>query len=571
MTDSMAKSSPVVNPYVAGNPVTGTEMFFGREDIFEFVQQALIGQHQDNIIVLHGERRTGKTSVLYHMRRRIDPRYIPVLIDLQGLSMEGMATFLWEIATTICRSLRRDLNIHIQRPSIEDLSVSSREFFESVFLNRVWEAIGDRHLLLMFDESVRLEDQVLAGRLERDIFDYLRHLMQHNRRLNFIFSIGSRLEEIQREFAELFNVARYKKISFLDPEAARQLITNPVKGLFGYEDGALEYILDVSGSNAYYTQLICHSLFARWERIRPNLITVDDVKAVLLEVVERGAPNLNFIWDQANPIEKLVLVAMAELMKDENHAVSEHQIEEVLKENRIALSRKELNTALVQLISREAIIEAGNYRFSVDLLRLYLRDQRRIEWVLEELNDAVEGMRRADAISAPKVKRPALMWAYSSAAFVVVIGALLGIFVIPASPLSLLGSSVNLPAPGVYPNQRCGIDPAGVEAQRRARVKLCVESVEVNPDGTAKFNVSWTAEIAEDLIVEGQLIDRLAKQSDLGNVNMYITDNRGNRYDFIDLGGAAKEETIILNRETVMGWFLPPPTQGGRATLYLSR
>ncbi len=33
--------------------------------------------------------------------------------------------------------------------------------------------------LMMFDESVRLEDQVLGGRLERDIFDYLRYLMQH--------------------------------------------------------------------------------------------------------------------------------------------------------------------------------------------------------------------------------------------------------------------------------------------------------------------------------------------------------------------------------------------------------
>jgi hypothetical protein len=52
----------IINPYIAGNPVTGPEMFFGREDVFEFVRQTLIGQHRNNVIVLYGQRRTGKTS-----------------------------------------------------------------------------------------------------------------------------------------------------------------------------------------------------------------------------------------------------------------------------------------------------------------------------------------------------------------------------------------------------------------------------------------------------------------------------------------------------------------------------
>ena len=51
-----------VNPYIAGNPVTSAEMFFGRADVFAFVQQALIGKHRDNVIILYGQRRTGETS-----------------------------------------------------------------------------------------------------------------------------------------------------------------------------------------------------------------------------------------------------------------------------------------------------------------------------------------------------------------------------------------------------------------------------------------------------------------------------------------------------------------------------
>jgi len=44
-------SSPT-NPYIAGNPITGTEMFFGRQDVFRFVRETLVGRYQDNAIVL---------------------------------------------------------------------------------------------------------------------------------------------------------------------------------------------------------------------------------------------------------------------------------------------------------------------------------------------------------------------------------------------------------------------------------------------------------------------------------------------------------------------------------------
>ena len=79
--------SDVLNPYIAGNPVTGQQMFFGREDVFSFVSGALTGQHRDNAIVLYGQRRTGKTSVLYQMGARLGPRYLCILVDLNQLTL----------------------------------------------------------------------------------------------------------------------------------------------------------------------------------------------------------------------------------------------------------------------------------------------------------------------------------------------------------------------------------------------------------------------------------------------------------------------------------------------------
>ena len=87
------------NPYIAGNPLTGTEMFFGRSDVFDFIHQALSGQHQDNVLVLYGQRRTGKTSILYQMDRNLSDRYLCVFIDLHGLALNSLDG-LWRVRGT---------------------------------------------------------------------------------------------------------------------------------------------------------------------------------------------------------------------------------------------------------------------------------------------------------------------------------------------------------------------------------------------------------------------------------------------------------------------------------------
>ena len=107
---------PRVNPYIAGSPITGTEMFYGRADVFSFIKRNLTGLHRDTPIVLYGQRRTGKTSVLYQLHRHLDPRYRCIFIDLHGLSLDGMGNLLHGIASSISRSLQRDHQLTVEVP-----------------------------------------------------------------------------------------------------------------------------------------------------------------------------------------------------------------------------------------------------------------------------------------------------------------------------------------------------------------------------------------------------------------------------------------------------------------------
>jgi AAA+ ATPase superfamily predicted ATPase len=59
-------------------------MFFGRDDVFDWIEKSITGQYSEHILVIHGQRRVGKTSVLKQLGNRLPSKYIPVFFDLQG-------------------------------------------------------------------------------------------------------------------------------------------------------------------------------------------------------------------------------------------------------------------------------------------------------------------------------------------------------------------------------------------------------------------------------------------------------------------------------------------------------
>ena len=424
----MTQAESLANPYIAGSPLTRSEMFFGREDVFEFVRKSLVGLHQDNIIVLYGQRRTGKTSVLYQMRHHLEERYVPILIDLQGLSLNSMSNFFWEIATHIQRQLRRDWDIHLPRPEMAAYSENPLEQFQEGFLQQVWEVLGERHILLMIDEALRLDEQVQAGSLEPQVFDYIRSLMQHNQQLDFIFSVGTRLGQLEgREFGLLLNTALYKEISFLSHKSAVTLVTQPVQDVFQLSEEAINRILDVTSGHAYYTQLLCHSLFSRYAG-EWSVITAKDVENVLPEVVERGTVNLKYVWDDSSQQEKLILVTMSEITARENRLVMEEEIGIVLRGHEIYAPPAEVSMAFRSLVGREVLVrvEAYSYKFSVDLMRMWLVENQRIDWLDEKLLQTARAWQRpAEATAvAPARRVPRLL--VGAGAATVLLGVILG-------------------------------------------------------------------------------------------------------------------------------------------------
>jgi hypothetical protein len=388
-----------INPYIAGNPVTGEEMFFGRESVFAFVRQALTGQHRDNVIVLYGQRRTGKTSALYQMHRHLDARYLCIFIDLHGLAINGIDGFIWDLASTIVRALRKEHQIDLPPLKRGDFVTDARTAFENEFLPQVWNAIGDRHILLMLDEVIRLQEQIEAGKLDKSVFEYLRHLMQHFERLNFLFSLGSGLEEMEKEYAFLFSVGLYRKISFLTRDAATALITQPAKDYYKFEPSAVDRIFSITSGHPYFTQLLCHSLFNLWLQHHRPLIRAEDVNPVLYEVVERGLAVLKQVWDDSTPGERAVLAAMAAATGKRSHPVGLAEIDRAWAGLEVMIPENEKIRAMRSLIARDVIIGEDKYQFAIELQRLWVQKYEKLEWVKEEIASTLQVWQPPEVVS----------------------------------------------------------------------------------------------------------------------------------------------------------------------------
>lgn len=370
-------------PYVTGTPLRTSDMFVGRGDVLQFIREHLLGAYQNNVIVLHGQRRTGKTSILYQLQRNLLDSHVCVLVDMQGKAARGLVDFLYSLADDITYTLG-EFDIELDLPDREAFEESPEFFFRARFLREATQTLGQRNLLLMFDEFEELQARVEASKLEPDIFPYLRNLMQHEQSVDFVFAGTHKLEELAAEYwSILFNIATYKRISFLTEEEVSQLITAPVaaSGL-SYDPLALRRIYSVTAGQPYFVQLVCHELVAYHNETERNYLTTYDVEKVLETIIERGEAHFKYIWSGATPRERWVLLGAAEHLAHAETITYAELAAWLRQQEEASLDSAALPDVLAALEQRDILTRTSpgsrRYRFKIDLVRRWILANRQL-------------------------------------------------------------------------------------------------------------------------------------------------------------------------------------------------
>jgi tetratricopeptide (TPR) repeat protein/photosystem II stability/assembly factor-like uncharacterized protein len=371
----------VGNPYIVGPPIAGDVGFYGREDIFRFVRDTFSSPAQ-NVIVLYGQRRIGKTSILYQLQKpsNLPPDFHPVYFDLEGLARWHLDEVLYRLAQKIARSL----NIPI--PSQSEFKIGDGDYFYDQFLPQIYEALGEKRLLLLFDEFEILSEEPRNDVAIETFFPYLQKRIMSEQRLAFIFIVGRRLDELSDEFRSTFKAALTRSVSFLREEDARRLITEPASGIVEYDEKAVERIISLTGCHPYLTQLVCYVLVDYLTKRDKSRATADDVEAVIDDVIESGKGGLTWLWDGLPRAERFFLSAVAHVT-DEGGMATQEEIRDILQRHRVQLLGPELTRAPDTLITKWGWLKPtkDGYKFVVELLRRWIIKEHSLEEAKREL------------------------------------------------------------------------------------------------------------------------------------------------------------------------------------------
>ena len=266
------------NPYIAGAPVLVEGMFFGRQKLLARILNVL----HHNSLMITGERRIGKTTFLYHLKKALesdqalDYRFFPVFTDLQGVSEED---FFHSVMADVVEGL--DLSSEVRaslRFRREADSYEGRDFSHD--LQRVIEELKTRtskrvKLALLIDEVDVLNEfserinQRLRGIFMKTFSEHLVAVMS-----------GVGIRRIwTSEGSPWYNFFDEIELTGFTREEAEALIREPVAGVFRYEPEAVEAILASSQLKPYVIQKLCIHAVNHMLESRRGVVGLDDVEA----------------------------------------------------------------------------------------------------------------------------------------------------------------------------------------------------------------------------------------------------------------------------------------------------
>jgi tetratricopeptide (TPR) repeat protein len=306
----MAIAPHLRNPYIIGRPIDEPELFFGRESLFEFIEDNLVQGSQ--VLLLHGQRRIGKSSVLKQIPNFIAlDRYLFVSLSLEGKSQKPLDEVLFELGRDILDQL--NLLDTLIFPEQANLRQHTEQYAESFWI-QLWEKLGNRRLVLLLDEFDALGD-LKSDQAIAHLFPYLQSTIQVHKRLFLIPVIGRRLEDLPR-LRGLFKEAPSREVGLLDRRSAERLIRKPAERSLDYDSNAVDVILNLTAGHPYFTQVVCFALFANARESQRWRVTKADVDSIVERAIEIGEGGLSWFRDGLPVAERVVYSAVADIQAE---------------------------------------------------------------------------------------------------------------------------------------------------------------------------------------------------------------------------------------------------------------
>lgn len=370
-----------LNPYVAGNPVGDSPAFIGRDGTLREVLR-ILRRPQDNALVLYGQRRIGKTSILQYLASNLpaEGSYCPVYFDLQDKAAWPLGRVVQHLASTIAYELGQDG---------PELGADPAATFRDDWLVAVMAELPQGcTIVLLLDEFDVLVDPG-AEQAAATFFPYLRNLLASDpTRMQFVFVIGRNVDDLDNIALSLFKGTPARRVSLLRHDDTIDLARlSEANGTLYWTDDAVAQIWDLTHGHPFLSQQLCSHVWEQAYDQDPTeapTIASEDVDRAVPDALDASRNTLEWLWDGLPPAERVVASALAEAGPV---SISSAELENLLREHGVRVVIRELQNA-PQLLQDWDLIEPadGAYGFRVELLRRWIAEQKPLHRVQEELD-----------------------------------------------------------------------------------------------------------------------------------------------------------------------------------------
>ena len=354
-------SVEIPSAYIAGNglnPDKAKEQFKGRQDIFKDIETISLSTSPP-ILLLYGGRRTGKTSTLRYLHRRVDSKLLPLLVDLQGAAITSqLSSFVQEFSQLLIEFASNHHQLTIPAPPHNDVIKDPFPALQR-WIKTIESLCPDQRFLLCLDQFERLSD-VIDDTGSKAPLNFLRSFMQNNPRWTLLFSGSHTLDELEPYWSDALINAQSLRITYLQQSEAIELIREPVQDFPDiYPDNTVERVLYWTHCQPYLIQLLCTVLVENLNR-RPEPLqqrpTPDDIDEIIPNVLERGNAYFNELWrNTLTPRQRDILT----------HFIRQHNLDNIPKSEITPLVR-----------DKEILVKTDDQSsFAVPLVETYCRQQ----------------------------------------------------------------------------------------------------------------------------------------------------------------------------------------------------
>ncbi|MCP4345427.1 MAG: tetratricopeptide repeat protein [Desulfobacterales bacterium] len=389
----------MTNPYIAGNPVGGTKNFIGREKLIDGVCRILENPNT-NVVVLYGQRRIGKTSILQELVHQMPKKgsYLPVYFDLQDKAAWSLERILSDLSLTIADNIKFQIS--------PDARITPDEF-QSRFLPDILDMLpANTSLVLLFDEFDVL-DNPRDDQSTATFFPYLRQLMKFDQqRLQFVFVIGRRFDELTTLMLQVFKeVESHQLVSLINKADMNQVARlSEQDGSVIWTVEALERLWELTHGHPFLIQQLCSVIWdsQQYEENttdssnKRNGVFQETVDDAVPETLARSANSLQWIWDGLPPEARIVASALAEAGPG---SISQDKLEETLANSGVHVIIGDLKTAPEELKKWDLLGQDDKkdkddkkdnaYYFRVELVRCWLVKNKPLSRVKMEMEQTL--------------------------------------------------------------------------------------------------------------------------------------------------------------------------------------